>query len=171
MKTTITKLVAVFAIILSGCSATGPIFKEVSTAPQNQAIVYVYRPSALVNSAAAPNLFVNDIDHGPLLNSGYIPLQLSPGNTLLVLKGDYWKWGLEPISLSIRTEAGKTYYVRFGNQITSFVALPTVGGFYTRNISIQEVPEDFGKTEIAETKLSIDSSRSSGGPEGKGTSK
>jgi hypothetical protein len=37
-------------VLLSGCSATGPIFKEDASASNDKAIIYVYRPSAFFNA-------------------------------------------------------------------------------------------------------------------------
>lgn len=150
-------------VLLAGCSATGPAFQDAGVAPKDKATVYVYRPSSLVNSGNAPNLFVNEVDHGPLWNAGYIPLSLPPGEISVVLKGDRWKWGLPPISTKARIEAGKTYYFRMGNMVdfadysgsgdkskSSSVVTPVLG----RSIEIQQVPADYGRKEIADTNLS-----------------
>jgi hypothetical protein len=149
-------------ITLVGCSATGPAFKELTTVPRDQVIVYVYRPSSFTNSGNAPNLFVNDVDHGQLWNAGYIPLTLPPGKVSLVLKGEQWKWGLPPIGTNSQLEAGKIYYFRMGNRIdladytgaakgpSSTSNLSPVLG---RTIDIQQVPTDYGRHEIVATKL------------------
>jgi hypothetical protein len=151
-------------VLIAGCSATGPAFQEAGVAPKDKATVYVYRPNSLVNSGNAPNLFVNEVDHGPLWNAGYIPLSLPPGEISVVLKGDKWKWGLPPISTKARIEAGKSYYFRMGNMVdfadysgsgnkestSSRVVTPVLGS----TIQIQHVPADYGRKEIAETNLS-----------------
>jgi hypothetical protein len=157
--------------LLGGCSATGPAFTEQPEAPKDRATVYVYRPSAFVNSGNAPNLFVNDVDHGQLWNAGYIPLSLPAGRTRLLLQGSKLKWGLDPIETTIVTEAGKTYYVRFGNEISArdwsanenadpgMRAKSNLAGggapvdlMLSRKISVQLVPADFGRKEIADTR-------------------
>ena len=147
-------------VALAGCSATGPAFQEVAATPKDKATVYVYRPSSLVNSGNAPNLFVNGVDHGPLWNAGYIPLSVPPGEISVVLSGDKWKWGLAPISTKARVEAGKSYYFRMGNSVdfadysgnkgssSSTAVTPVLG----RTIEIQLVPVDYGRKEIADTK-------------------
>jgi hypothetical protein len=156
-------LIAGMLASLLGCSATGPAFKESSGAISDKATVYVYRPSSFVNSGAAPNLYVNDADHGPLWNAGYIPLALPPGKVVLVLKGEKMKWGLQPIGTSAQIEAGKTYYFRMGNRIESadYSGNPgkeassanNMSPVMDRVIQIQQVPSDLGHREIAETKL------------------
>ena len=157
--------------LLGGCSATGPAFTEQPEAPKDRATVYVYRPSAFVNSGNAPNLFVNDVDHGQLWNAGYIPLSLPAGRTRLLLQGSKFKWGLDPIETTIVVEAGKTYYVRFGNEIsardwsanenadpgTRSKSNLAGGGApmdlaLSRKISVQLVPAEFGRREIADTR-------------------
>lgn len=148
---------------LTGCSATGPAFRELAGVSNNKATLYVYRPSSFVNSGNAPNLFVNDVDHGPLWNAGYIPLSSPPGKVSLVLKGEAMKWGLPPIESSMQVEAGKIYYFRMGNQIdfADYSANPNKGSSSTSNVSlvlgrtiqIQQVPADYGRREIVETKL------------------
>lgn len=150
-------------VVLAGCSATGPAFQEVAIAPRDKSTVYVYRPSSLVNSGNAPNLFVNDVDYGPLWNAGYIPLVLPPGEISLVLKGDQWKWGLPPIGTKARIEAGKTYYFRMGNLVDfadysggaskGSTSTSTVTPVLGRTIEIQQVPAAYGQQEIVDTKL------------------
>jgi hypothetical protein len=149
--------------LLSGCSATGPVFRDLTDVPRDKATVYVYRPAALVNSGNAPNLFVNGVDHGQLWNAGYIPLSLTSGKTTLVLKGDPFKWGLPPIETVVALEAGKIYYVRFGNQVdfADYSSNATKGSSATSNITptwgrtiqIQWVPTELGRREIMETHL------------------
>jgi hypothetical protein len=150
-------------VLLAGCSATGPAFQEAGVAAMDKATVYVYRPSSLVNSGSAPNLFVNEVDHGPLWNAGYIPLSLPPGEISVVLKGEKWKWGLPAISTKARIEGGKSYYFRMGNMVdfadysgsgnkdstSSRVVTPMLGS----TIQIQHVPADYGRKEIATTSL------------------
>lgn len=144
-------------ICLVGCSATGPVFKDVATVSAEKSLIYVYRPSALFNSGGYPNLYVNGRDHGPLYNGGYIPVVTAPGATTLVLKGEFATWGMQkPIGITLNAVAGKKHFARFGNEITSFVAVPGAG-FYGSRISIQEAPEDFALTEIVSTNLSTDS--------------
>ena len=148
---------------LTGCSATGPAFRELTGVSNDKATLYVYRPGSFTNSGNAPNLFVNDADHGPLWNAGYIPLSSPPGKVSLVLKGEQLKWGLPPIGTSIQVEAGKAYYFRMGNQIefADYSANPNKGSSSTSNLSpvlgrtiqIQQVPADYGRREIVETKL------------------
>lgn len=161
----LTKRVLIIATLaaLAGCSATGPAFKELTGVPKDKATIYVYRPTAFTNSGNAPNLFVNDVDHGPLWNAGYIPLSSPAGKLALVLKGEQMKWGLPPIGISVSVEAGKTYYFRMGNFIeladysgnpdkgsrSSGIVSPVLG----RTIQIQQVPADYGRREIVETKL------------------
>lgn len=155
-------LLAGALVALAGCSATGPVFQE-RAAAAGKATVYVYRPSSFVNSGNAPNLFVNDVDYGPLWNEGYIPLSLPPGEISVVLKGDRFKWGLAPIGTNARVEAGKTYYFRMGNLLdfANYGSSPgggpsstsTVTPVLGRTIEIQQVPADYGRKEIVDTKL------------------
>lgn len=150
-------------VALTGCSATGPAFRDLTGVSNDKATLYVYRPSTLTNSGNAPNLFVNEVDHGPLWNAGYIPLSSPPGKVSLVLKGEQMKWGLPPIGTSIQVEAGKTYYFRMGNHIdfSEYRASSKVGAHSNSNLSpvlmrtirIQQVPVDHGRREIVETKL------------------
>jgi hypothetical protein len=159
------KRALIFGLLASllGCSATGPAFRESSGVASDKATIYVYRPGSFVNSGAAPNLFVDDVDHGPLWNAGYIPLALPPGKVSLVLKGEKMKWGLQPIGTSAQLEAGKTYYFRMGNRIefTDYAgnhkketsSANNMSPVMDRVIQIQQVPSDLGHREIAETKL------------------
>jgi hypothetical protein len=158
-------ILATFATLaaLTGCSATGPAFKELTGVPNTKATLYVYRPAAFTNSGNAPNLFVNDVDHGPLWNAGYIALSAPAGKVSVVLKGEKWKWGLPPIGTSVQFEAGKTYYFRMGNYIEladysgntdkGSRSSSTLSPVLDRTIQIQQVPADYARHEIVETKL------------------
>ena len=152
-------IIALLVISLTGCSATGPVFKEEAAVQVDKALIYVYRPSALFNAGGYPNLYVNGRDLGPLYNGGYIPVVTAPGKTNLVLKGEFSTWGMQkPIGIALDAIAGKKHFVRFGNEITSFFAVPGAG-FYGSRIVIQEAPEEFAKGEIANTNLSVDSAQ------------
>jgi hypothetical protein len=165
MKNRFTHWLLIIATLaaLTGCSATGPAFKELAGVPRDKATLYVYRPTAFTNSGNAPNLYVNDVDHGPLWNAGYIALTSSPGKVSVVLKGEKMKWGLPTIGTDVQVEAGRTYYFRMGNSIefADYSANPNKGASSTSNVSpvlgrtiqIQLVPADYGRREIVETKL------------------
>lgn len=152
-------LIAIVSVLLSGCSATGPVFQERADTPTDSAVIYVYRPDALVNSGGYPNLFINGVDQGPLYNNGYIPVDVKAGTVSIVLKGDWTKWGTyEPIGIQLNAIEKRKYYVRFGNQLGAFIVLPSAY-FASTNIAIQEVSEQFGANEITKTKLCVDSSK------------
>ena len=79
---------------------------------------------------------MKDVDHGPLWNSGYIPLSEPPGNTYYFRMGN---------CIEMVDDAG--------NPIKASSASKDVSPVLTRTIQIQQMPADYGRREIAETKL------------------
>ena len=83
MKTTINIMIATsFAIILSGCGATGAQFNTFVQPTKNKGLIYIYRPSYLEFSAM--DYLVYDVTNnkpiGTLENNGFITYNVKPGS-------------------------------------------------------------------------------------------
>tara|TARA_R110002060_G_scaffold880_2_gene2096 strand:+ start:1944 stop:2246 length:303 start_codon:yes stop_codon:yes gene_type:complete len=74
------------SLLLIGCSATGSKFTQIESLDTNQAKVYIYRPWAILDGAAAPTIQVDEKDRFDLSNGGYEIIKLSPGTYKLTVK-------------------------------------------------------------------------------------
>jgi hypothetical protein len=55
-------------LLMLGCSASGPKFTKLDVVKQDNALIYVYRPSAFVNGGMAPYVYINYIKKLKLKN-------------------------------------------------------------------------------------------------------
>ena len=141
------------ALLLLGCNATGPKFTELESLDTNQAKVYVYRPWAMLDGAAAPTVQVDGIDRFDLSNGGYEIITLSPGtHQLTVKKGAFMSnWRADEMNIEYKFEANKNYFVRLSAELQD-------AGVYGSVISISGsygfalIKESFAINEPKEVK-------------------
>jgi len=125
--------------------ATGPKFSELrSEVGADKALLYMYRPSAVVGSAAPLNVVINGDKHD-IRNDGYIVVELPAGPVKLHAS---WE-GFFPLTLNYTLQAGSTYFVRYGSGFGNlWLPLPNavVGstqfqmGFVTEEQALKELP-------------------------------
>lgn len=146
-------ILATTVLALTGCSATGPAFKEAASPPTGKALVYIYRPSAFALSLRDAHFFVDGENLVHLSNNGYTQTYLSEGrhqimqrwnDTTLaaVLKGGNTK----TVEVPLDAKAGEIYYFRFTTSI----------GDYAYNAmalawQLQQVSPEVGAVEILQT--------------------
>ncbi len=70
----------ILVLLLFGCSASGPIYKQAELLSSDRATVYVYRPWRFLDGAGWANILVNDVKEFSLRNDGYGILSLEPGH-------------------------------------------------------------------------------------------
>lgn len=143
-------LILVLAGVLGACQHLGPKFQPTAV-PPGKAVVYVYRPIsdaqtgyALIDDAGQPigslgsyQVRANDEVLGRLLSGSYVAHVAEPGE--LVLAGR-----LERVTnLTLRVEAGRTYYVRAGTAL----------GVVFPRVVLEEVPEADAGPQIALCRL------------------
>lgn len=113
MKKIMFAVIAVFALMLSGC-ATVPVqqdaalveqAKSFSPAPQDQAFVYVYRDDWKAKLAAM-KVYLDDKPVGATVNKTFLLMKVKPGKHVLSVDSEFSKNNLDLIA-----EGGKTYYV------------------------------------------------------------
>lgn len=137
-------------VSITGCASTlhkGPQFLPAAPPNSDQALVYFYRPSnpPLWRS---PTLYVNDIRIGDLYNEAYTYVYFTPGT--YSIRTD-WPWDTRVPDLQREGsfEAGKTYFVRLGGDM-SFSAGPAGSGTTVHiSTSLQVLIDDQMKGEIA----------------------
>lgn len=154
-------LLACVAILLfqSGCAAwvaSGRQFEPlpVSTA---KATVYVYRPEHFFFAGRVPNLFIDGNDVGSLRDSGYLALEVTPGQRRFTLAAEgggrsIW-WPVQSLSVNLQAKAGQQHYLRLGISRDGFIYTPVFWASMD-NYSFGVVREDIGRSEISVTKLS-----------------
>ncbi len=141
------------ALLLLGCNATGPKFTQLESLDTNNAKVYVYRPWAMLDGAAAPTVQVDGKDRFDLSNGGYEVITLYPGtHTLTIKKGAFMSnWRADEMNIEYKFEANKNYFVRLSAQLQD-------AGVYGRVISVSGsygfalIKESFAINELKEVK-------------------
>ncbi|WP_440877642.1 DUF2846 domain-containing protein [Thalassotalea sp. PLHSN55] len=140
-------------LLLSACSATGPKFSQLESLDINQAKVYIYRPWAMLDGAAAPTVQINGTDRFNLSNGGYEVITLSPGtHKFTVKKGAFMSnWRADEMNIEYKFEANKNYFVRLSAELQD-------AGVYGSVISISGsygfalINESFAINELKEVK-------------------
>jgi len=117
---------------------------------ENSAIIYVYRPFSLINSAGYPSVYISGHKPVALKNGGYIPFVVHPGEINILVKGEFLTWGLPKVNTSFNTEAGKEYFVRFSSSTSGFI-IPV---YVEKQLHLGLVEQGIGLSEIKETKQS-----------------
>ena len=105
------------AVVLGGCSATGPLFEPAPIpATSGKAIVNVYRPDLFRGGGVSYRLFIDGTKFVNLKNNGYSRILVPPGqHTISMAIFNYW--GFLPITLVItpsmafEVEAGEWSYI------------------------------------------------------------
>lgn len=141
--------IAVLLALLTGCSAGGKQFAGIEAPATGFAKVYIYRPSAFIQSGIYPDIELDSKLVGKLKNGGFLALQVSPGEHTLAITGNYLQWSHPNRSFPLTFEAGKTYYYK----LQPFVSGGgVVGGVYLANhgYSFAQITDE----EIAVSELS-----------------
>jgi len=131
----------IYLVLISGCSATGPVYKKVDTIPEGQALVYIYRPGKFMGGGVVFDVHSGNIEDETeiveLRSGGYFPYFTQPGELQL------WAKTESTTSLTLDLKAGDLRYVR-----------GTVGvGFLIGRPKLTEVDEQTGAAEIKECVL------------------
>lgn len=146
-------ILVVVVVTFSGCSATGPKFTQLETPETNQAKVYFYRPWAMLDGAAAPEVQVNGVNKFKISNGGYEILTLKPGETAFVVKEGAFmsNWRASELSINANLEANKVYFVRLTAELNDagYVGgVSSISGNYTLGL----ITQDFAVKELGDTK-------------------
>lgn len=139
--------------LLVSCNATGPKFTQLENVSTNQAKIYVYRPWAMLDGAAAPTVQIDGKDRFDLSNGGYEIITLSPGiHKLTVKEGKFMSnWRAEEMSIEYKFEANKNYFVRLSadlQDIDGYGSVISISGRY----GFALIKESFAINELKEVK-------------------
>ncbi len=123
--------------LIPGCVTLGPPFQKIEKIPEDQGLVYLYRPSKGFGGAVSYDVKANGIVVTTLHNGGYYPHFAKPGEIEFLAQTE------SKSSVTINVKAGQTYYLK-----------GTVGiGFFVGRPHLTVVPAEVGEKEIAECKL------------------
>lgn len=115
-------LVVVVGLMLSflvGCPKYTPYQK--ATIEPAKSVVYVFRPESPFNRGGIYIVEVNGTQHGRLINQAYMPIPVDPGNVEVKILDNLYKTTIE--KLTLKTQAGKAYFVRVSTKILGKVTL------------------------------------------------
>ena len=146
---------------LTAC-ANSDYFESTALQDNANAMVYLYRPAAtgpgkkpLVTSY--PEITVNGKSMGMLRYKQYMTLELPPGQHKIVATGltKDSRWEPEDRSYTLKTEAGKKYFMRFRVEFnTDSMSMGTFRGQYL--IHLHPVDESEALYEIRHTSKAGD---------------
>lgn len=109
------------ALTLQGCMASFP-FQSVPV-KNDKALIYLYRPESIISRGTHFSIVINGKrEITPLLNNGYIPVYVAPGNVNMVLKENTIPKGTLHKTTFRNLKAGQIYYIK---------AKPALFGAYT----------------------------------------
>lgn len=122
---------------LSGCTIGGTAFQNVGSIRQDEAVVYLYRPQAFVGGGVMYDVYASGQKLTTLVHTSYVPYIAPAGE--VQFRAVTAVHGYQT-TLEIKTEPGKTYYVRGGTDRIK-------GGHHMPTLTL--VPNDVGVAEIA----------------------
>jgi hypothetical protein len=148
MQSTCCRLAMIVAVSLAGCASQQA---PVSAPPQsltteNSASVVVYRPSTSFHrfNPELPYLYVNDQRVGKLAIGSALTVRIPAGdNALAVKESVLFMPAYESHRLTLKAEAGKTYFVRYAREFGG--VLPVGGAQVLSTSGFDVVPDDVGR--------------------------
>jgi hypothetical protein len=120
-------------------------FQPLTSVPENQGVLYVYRPRSLYGSGFAVRIAVDDARAGDVRSGGYFPHTLSPGRHVIASQRSAGLLAAASAPLEIDVAAGASQYVR--------AEVNQVGPFSSR-VVLSLVEESAALSEIAPLRLS-----------------
>lgn len=142
------------ALVLAGCSATGPRFTP-TDAPKGSALLYVYRPDSLTLGARTAAIEVNGRRAVGLKNNGYALIKLTPGKYEITQSWDSWLGDntklQQPISVSLAIGADSVTYLRLGTASSTSPGSNASGFSMTINWELRQMAVKQAVAELSST--------------------
>lgn len=148
-------LVALFFLTVSGCSATGPVYKAVQPENPENAMVYIYRQNTFTMSARTAYFEIDGKPVAELWNNGYTPIEVSPGQHVLTHSWANWPSELgrrnDIIGIQFEAEPGKSSYLQLEVDSHSYMSgLTTKTEFIWR---LRDMAKTLGRKNIQQCRL------------------
>ncbi len=135
-------LLAVLALAVASCSATGAVFQALTNVPANQGVVYIYRPDVFYAGGTAIRITLDGAFAAEVSNSGYLPLTLSPGSH--TVNASMWPFPPSAAPLELNVTSGNSQYIRVTAKEAGLVPI----------VVVQRMDERVALSEIASLRLS-----------------
>lgn len=136
-----------FFLFLSGCAATGPIYRPADNVNPKNAVIYVYRGTGFAFGARSAYFYINNVNVFDLDQGGYSWVSLPPGRYKLK-----HSWPVDVVAksseLDIQVEAGQNLYFALNTGMCNNLS-PGVCVKW----GVEERTPEIGKTEIADKKF------------------
>ena len=146
-KIRVLKSLLIHLFVLTACSTTNNVkLFTPQIAADNQAVVYIYRPSAISNMMYSPDLYINNEFKLSIKNGKKTPLLLTPGEYKFELEAEKNDSALNLFSLNL--SAGSTTFIRVDTSLKIKSAVTYEP--YQRSFKLTRVDEQRAKKEIAE---------------------
>lgn len=138
-KCVVAGVVLLITLVLQGCMATVPF--QPAQVMSDKALIYLYRPESIISRGVHFSVVINkNREITPLVNNGYIPVHVAPGNVSMVLKQNTIPKGTLHSTTFHDLKAGRVYYIK---------AKPALFGAYT----LVRMDEATGQSEVSSALL------------------
>jgi hypothetical protein len=97
--------------MLAGCSASGPLFKEISVSEKNNGLIFLYRPYKLAAILQSPEVFIDEKHLCDLHNDSYCKIELGSGKHNLSI--NTWVSTLNRGTVIVDVQPAKTIFISY----------------------------------------------------------
>ena len=104
--------IILLVVLLGACAATGKPFVRADNPSEQEARLYVYRPSHFIQGGVYPTVYLDSKAVGDLKDGGYLTLVAAPGEHLVTLAGSFFQWGHSSRTYRVSLEPARTYYYK-----------------------------------------------------------
>lgn len=142
------------AILLSACSATGPLFSAAPAPAAADALVYVYRPEAPFYGGIKSHFYVDGAKVASLSKGGYSAFYLPVGSHTMKQQWTGMTGASDTLQFGFELKPGETRYYRLSIGLESFgpsFGNGRVGFAATHRWALTQVPEAAALPGIALT--------------------
>lgn len=143
-------VIAAAAILLGGCSATGPTYKAAAEPVRDQALLYIFRPDAHAFVARSATFRIGGVDVAELRSGGYTQVYLKPGHYRVAHNWGAWAFDApnlgRTLEIGIDIAPGETRYVELHSEVS------TVGMMQRFRWVLRDVPKAQALAKIADCR-------------------
>ena len=105
-------LITAALAFLSSCGAGGAKFSGLEKPKESMAQVYIYRPSAFVQSGNFPDVALDGNEIGQLKNGGFLHFNAPAGKHTINLSGNVMQWIHKDANIPVTLKAGETNFYK-----------------------------------------------------------
>jgi len=137
-----------FIALITSCAASGPLYQDAPKPKENDALIYIYRPSSWTLGMRDAYFYINDVNIVDLSDNGYTWLHVPTGGYTLKLK-----WPLdvqllyEVTEINAKWTPGRRYFYRLNTWHSGYVAASS------QHWQLSEVEEAKALLEIGSCNL------------------